>query len=188
MLSVKDLLPKTTPNIQSSKLCLANFIQASPTPCYPSADIFTVLENRPTEKNVDRDFRISYVFNLSAFKYTINDKLSCFSHTHSCGCYLDQMDGNTFIKYEGDLLKSEEVLIHHLCLAKLSTTQMATALESVSDRHAFSPVLLHRMRVKHLRARYGNDMHDFPGLYDKCKQLQREGSVFNFLRLLLILE
>ena len=45
------------------------------------------------EKGVQCSFHISYILNLSSLQFNINEKLSCFSHNHSCGCHLDQMEG-----------------------------------------------------------------------------------------------
>jgi len=91
------------------------------------------------------------------------------------------MEGKSYVNFEKDLTKKEELLIYHLSCAKVSITVMSTALESVSPGRAFTSQLLTRMRLKILRSRYGNDMHDLPGLFKKCNQVQSEGGTFEIV-------
>ena len=91
------------------------------------------------------------------------------------------MQGKVYINYENDLTSQEQVIITHLCHAKTSTTMIAHTLESIIEGRAFTSQLLHRMRTKHMVERYGHDMHDLPGLFDKCRQVKSEGGLFEII-------
>ena len=85
------------------------------------------------------------------------------------------------VNYERDLTKNESLMIQLLSCSKVSITHIATSLESMYENRAYTPVLLKRLRQKHLHAKYGEDMHDLPSLFKKCNQVKAEGGVFEIV-------
>ena len=132
------------------------------------------------KKGVDCPLCICYLLKKGENHYSILDR-SCFRHSHSCGSRLKNIEGKDYVNFEKDLTKEEQLVIFHLSCAKVTVTQMATALESISPGRAFTPQLLKRLRLKILQSRYGTDMHDLPGLFEKCKQVQAGGGTFEIV-------
>ena len=109
--------------------------------------------------------------------------LSCFSHSHECKSHLEAnvMEGKVYISFEADLTKSELNYIEILCVARNTVTQISTALEKTSPGRAFEHVMLNRIKKKVMTTKYGKDMHDLPGLHDKCREIWLNGGIFEII-------
>eukprot|EP00562_Extubocellulus_spinifer_P022402 CAMPEP_0178627042 /NCGR_PEP_ID=MMETSP0698-20121128/8709_1 /TAXON_ID=265572 /ORGANISM="Extubocellulus spinifer, Strain CCMP396" /LENGTH=474 /DNA_ID=CAMNT_0020266263 /DNA_START=92 /DNA_END=1512 /DNA_ORIENTATION=+ len=131
-----------------------------------------------TEK--DCPFHVAYTCFKKDRLYRFKDEKFCLDHNHELNTSLLQHDGYTLVNSERDLTPKEVTAIEDVAPAGMGMQKLKDYLERHFPDRKFTSTLLHRVKKKALKHRYGDDQHQLNQLMVDGFKMKEDGGAFDF--------
>ena len=106
-------------------------------------------------------------------------QFSNLSHNHEIPSDLmTVIDGRSSVNFEHHLTSAEFVSIQDQCRCRVSVPQLRVNLEESFPYRTFSATMLHRIRDKVLKDKYGDNLHNLHDLFMKGVRIRFYGGKF----------
>jgi hypothetical protein len=148
-------------------------------------------------KNCECTFRIMYhwdtckktfIFSLSSDQIETNKNGtvrpgSNLSHNHPLAPQLAVYDGREIVDKEKFVTADELKTIEDQSLSRVNVAQMRFNLEELYPTRTFCAKMLHRMKAKYIKSRYGEggEGHDLRDLFKKGDLIRQLGGIFEVI-------
>ena len=113
--------------------------------------------------------------------FVFSYRSSNLSHNHQLFPQVTVVDGCVIVSLENTLIHEEFQSIEEQSLSRVQIPQMHVNLEESFPHRSFSVQMLHLMRYRFLKNKYGADGHKITDLFMKGERIQRLGGLFIFV-------
>jgi hypothetical protein len=108
-------------------------------------------------------FHVPYYWNASINNFVFCPGGSNLFHNHQLLPQSTMVDGRTIVNMESSLSPEEFNSIKEQSRCRVNIPQMRVSLEEYFPDRSFSSSMLHRMRLRFLKEKYGADGHNLQG-------------------------
>ena len=122
-------------------------------------------------KGIECSFRINYHWNSIKKSFVFSYQSSNHSYNHRLFPQFTVVDGCVIVSLENSLTHEEFLSIKEQSLCRVKVPQMRVNLEEKFPHCSFSAMMLHRMRIKFLKDKYGPDGHNITNLFMKGERI-----------------
>ena len=123
-------------------------------------------------------FRINYHWDPLKKSFVFSYRSSNLSHNHQLFPQFTVVDGCVIVSMENSLTHEEFLSIKEQSHCRVHVPQMRVNLEEKFPHRSFSAKMLHRMRDKFHKEKYGADGHNITDLFMKGERIRRLGGLF----------
>jgi len=146
---------------------------------YPRSGVFLCSgKSQGRIKGSECCFHIYYHWDSLKKRFVFSCRSSNLSHNHQLFPQFTVVDGCVIVTMESSLTHDEFLSIKEQSHCRVHVPQMRVNLEEKFPHRSFSAKMLHRMRDKFLKEKYGADCHNITDLFMKGERIRRLGGLF----------